>query len=838
MTFRTELIVSPLATPLPPRARVLTIGSCFAAVLGQKLAAAKLPVLENPFGTVLNPVSACRLLAVAAGADDYDLTERTVLRDGRWFSYDAPSGVSGATPEELQRAIEERLAQVRDFVRSADLLVLTMGTAWAWRLDGEVVANCHKQPGGLFTKSLLSVQETVTAFAEAHAWLLRLNPKLRVVLTVSPVRHPKETLTGSSVSKSTLRLACHHLAGLVRDVTYFPAYELLLDDLRDYRFFAADMLHPSPLAEEYIFDKFVGAYFDVRFVEAREAWAEIQRSMAHRSANPKGEEHQRFLLTTLDKLDTLAERGFDVKAETEELTNQLIRPRRVGYRPEKVEQEIPAKAPVVVPAGPVPKLVPPIAPTLPKPAPAVTPPAMGTPGRSAKPIIKIELPPDEMPGRRPDRGQRPPMAKPMVVQPAPAPEEVPVVVVPDLPVEVPMAVEEAVMGTPAEMLGTEDPGSGAESTGSTRKRRGKRGGKRNKQRREAAALAAQANGASDDDSEDLEEEVSEDVSTATELPVMPAEAVAAPNALPEMAAATEVEADETSKASNGTSRRSSRGGRGRGSAKKVTLQKVKPAPVAASEKVETPAPAPVMPPVMPPVAVVTETQSAPRSDSRRNQRRGPKTQPAPTAAPPVAATSVATPPPPLPPAPVAEAAPASPAPEQRTARTPARGRSKGPVATPTEKAEAARTVKKAGVSALLMALGGGAAAPAVAEPTPIAAPAAPAAPQPAPGATKPAAKPAAKSVAKPVAKPAAKPKAAPAPKPAKAIAAVEPVPVPKAAPKAAASRKEPAPAPKAPAKAAAPRKPAPKAAPAPAPAPEPAPKAARTPAKPRTPKKS
>lgn len=309
MEFRTEIGVTPVEPLLPAGARVLTIGSCFAAVLGQKLAGLRLPVLENPFGTVLNPVSALRLLAVACGMEDYDLIDRLVEREGRWVSYDAPPAISGATPEELVHAVAEKLTDVRAFVAQADVLVLTMGTAWAWRLDGEVVANCHKQPAGLFQKSLLSVQEIVTAFGEAHSYLLRVNPRLRVALSVSPVRHRKETLPGSSVSKSTLRLAAYHLTELVRGVTYFPAYELLLDDLRDYRFYADDLLHPSPVAEEYIFRKFAGAWFENGLADVRAAWEAVRHAIGHRSSNPGGEQHQAHLLRVLDQLDALQAKG-------------------------------------------------------------------------------------------------------------------------------------------------------------------------------------------------------------------------------------------------------------------------------------------------------------------------------------------------------------------------------------------------------------------------------------------------------------------------------------------------------------------------------------------------
>ncbi|RZJ92329.1 MAG: hypothetical protein EOO60_07165, partial [Hymenobacter sp.] len=251
--FRTELTIAPQERQLARTARVLTVGSCFAESLGARLRLNKVNALVNPFGTVFQPLALAQLLRAAAG-EEQDWQQHVVEARGRWQSYDFHSTIGAESPVELLQAIQETVRRVGDFVRTADVVVLTLGTAWAYRLreTGELVSNLHKLPASLFEKELLTADEIVNGLAEVHALLRRINPTIRIVLTVSPVRHIKDTLPLNAVSKSVLRVACHYLSELLPGVSYFPAYELLTDELRDYRFYASDMLHPSEVAEDYI----------------------------------------------------------------------------------------------------------------------------------------------------------------------------------------------------------------------------------------------------------------------------------------------------------------------------------------------------------------------------------------------------------------------------------------------------------------------------------------------------------------------------------------------------------------------------------------------------------
>jgi GSCFA family len=302
---------------------VLTIGSCFSDSIGARLADFKVATMVNPFGTVFNPISLCRLLRAAAG-DEMDWQQHIVEARGRWQSYDLHAEVGADTPVELLQHIQSLTREVGVFLATADAVVLTLGSAFAYRLreTGEIVSNCHKIPADKFDKELLTADDIIAAVAETHAYLRRINPRLQIILTVSPVRHIKDTLVLNSTSKSMLRVACHYLSELLPDVTYFPAYELLVDDLRDYRFYAADMLHPSDVAENYIWERFTRTYFDAAFGRFKKEWESLRQALGHRPLYAAAPEHRQFLETTLERLRKLSAQA-DVQPELLHLEREL-----------------------------------------------------------------------------------------------------------------------------------------------------------------------------------------------------------------------------------------------------------------------------------------------------------------------------------------------------------------------------------------------------------------------------------------------------------------------------------------------------------------------------------
>ena len=326
MDFRTPVTITPMPFRLSLASPVLTLGSCFAKTMGERLRENKFNASVNPLGTVYNPVSLARLLDLSRQPHLLS-PDRLVQTEGRWRHYDFHSCFAADTPEELLAAITRTVQQTGGFLQTAQCLALTLGTSVAYRLraDGQVVANCHKAPAALFDKSMLRLDEIVSALeASLSAWL-SANPSLRIILTVSPVRHVKDTLPVNSASKSLLRVACHLLAERSPRMGYFPAYEIMLDDLRDYRFYEADMIHPTEVAETYIWERFAEACFDEEAKRFLLEWTRIRRDLAHRPFAAHSAAHRRFLAGLEQKLLRLAAQT-DVTEELGCVRRQLATP--------------------------------------------------------------------------------------------------------------------------------------------------------------------------------------------------------------------------------------------------------------------------------------------------------------------------------------------------------------------------------------------------------------------------------------------------------------------------------------------------------------------------------
>ena len=322
MLFHTEISPEPLPHRMGLQSRIVTLGSCFAEVMGTRLAAHKLNV-QQPLGTVFNPVSIAKLLTMAL-TGTAPAGDRYVERDGVWFHYDFHSSLYAHSRADLQKRLIQTLAQTADAVRQANFLLLTLGTAMVYRHieTGKVVANCHKMPGALFEKYLYSHEYLLDDMKRLVKTLHKANPKLTLVLTVSPVRHTRDTLPMNSVSKATLRTVAHELTVWAKRVHYFPAFELMTDDLRDYRFYEADMIHPNAQAHDYIFEKFAESAFDSDLRGFVAEWSQIQKSLAHRPLNGNSPAHRQFLNKLLTQLKGLSART-DVSAELADVRGRL-----------------------------------------------------------------------------------------------------------------------------------------------------------------------------------------------------------------------------------------------------------------------------------------------------------------------------------------------------------------------------------------------------------------------------------------------------------------------------------------------------------------------------------
>lgn len=321
--FRTELVPTVSVSPLGLEDPVFTIGSCFADAMGARLAENKFKVWNNRMGTVYNPISIHRQLFFGLenklpSADSYLRNEEIN------FNYHFHSSFSSPQKEDLEKKIHTAVAESNDFLAKANRIIITYGTAFVYRLksNNEIVANCHKSPSAYFTKSLLTESEILESFQHLYSRLKLINPDCKIILTVSPVRHLKDTLELNCVSKSVLRLACHSMASQFTHVEYFPAYEILLDDLRDYRFYKTDRLHPTDEAIDYIWEKFVEAYFDKPAKQFVGDWKEITLDLAHHPFHPESVKHQRFLKSVLVRLDKLNS-FIDVSNEIQNVKSQI-----------------------------------------------------------------------------------------------------------------------------------------------------------------------------------------------------------------------------------------------------------------------------------------------------------------------------------------------------------------------------------------------------------------------------------------------------------------------------------------------------------------------------------
>ena len=287
-SFRTQLTAQPIAQLVGIGNKFVSIGSCFAETIGNKLIGGGIDCLNNPFGTVFNPISLAQLIQ---DKPLHNFENRFLERDGVFYHYGLPSAIHATSIELLQQSIETSVSDWQTKLQQADYLLLTLGTAlsYNWITDGFAVANNHKQPAHNFKQQMLNSAEIVNALLPAIREVLASNPSLKIIATVSPVRHTKQGIENNFLSKSILRVALAELqAELGEAMVYFPAFELLTDDLRDYRFYADDMVHPSAVAEEYIWQFFQQTYFSdhlrqyVRLAESR------HRALNHKPTHIQG----------------------------------------------------------------------------------------------------------------------------------------------------------------------------------------------------------------------------------------------------------------------------------------------------------------------------------------------------------------------------------------------------------------------------------------------------------------------------------------------------------------------------------------------------------------------
>ena len=306
MNFRTEIKIPKAKACISYQDNILLFGSCFAENIGKKLSENKFQTDINPFGILYNPNSienSIRTLLEKKFMTEFYL----FFHHGVWNSFTHHGLFSDTSKEICLQKINERINYSSDMLKNAAHLIITFGTAWVYELKAtsKVVANCHKLPEKIFNRRCLSIEEIVETYVNLIHCIRLFNPAINIIFTVSPVRHWKDGAHENQLSKSILLLAIDKLQQIFPELHYFPAYEIVMDELRDYRFYNEDMLHPNNLAINYIWEKFSETYFSAETIHIQREIAEISTAEAHKPFNPDTKEHQVFLKKLEEKKETL-----------------------------------------------------------------------------------------------------------------------------------------------------------------------------------------------------------------------------------------------------------------------------------------------------------------------------------------------------------------------------------------------------------------------------------------------------------------------------------------------------------------------------------------------------
>ena len=288
------------------KSKILLLGSCFSENIGDKLSYYKFQTQQNPFGILFHPKAIEKLISNAINQKKY--TEKDIFfHNERWHCFDGHSDLSTSNKQQLIDNLNTKTATAFSILKDASHIIVTLGTAWVYKYleSNEIVANCHKIPQKEFSKEILSIDEIQNSLQNICSLISSVNKSAKVIFTVSPVRHIKDGFVDNQRSKSHLISAIHQLREQNNSVEYFPSYEIMMDQLRDYRFYKEDMIHPNATAIHCIWDKFSSVWLSESAIETMNKVEEIQRGLAHKPFNPNSEAHQKFLEKLAQKKETL-----------------------------------------------------------------------------------------------------------------------------------------------------------------------------------------------------------------------------------------------------------------------------------------------------------------------------------------------------------------------------------------------------------------------------------------------------------------------------------------------------------------------------------------------------
>lgn len=313
MSFFTQLPIKKSDEQITYDSHLLLLGSCFSENIGKQLNHFKFQTLQNPFGILFHPLAIENMIVRAVSQQKYTADD-VFLHNERWHCFDAHSELSATTKEGLLAGLNNALTVTFEFLKRATHICITLGTAWVYRNteSSTIVANCHKIPQKQFTKELLSVGQVQDSLENILKSIHEVGQNAHVIFTVSPVRHLKDGFVENQRSKAHLIGAIHQTMEVpsnAKNTSYFPSYEIMMDELRDYRFYGKDMLHPNETAINYIWEKFYQTYFSETVVKTMDKVAVIQKGLLHKSFNPASKASLKFQESLQEKI-TYIKRDF------------------------------------------------------------------------------------------------------------------------------------------------------------------------------------------------------------------------------------------------------------------------------------------------------------------------------------------------------------------------------------------------------------------------------------------------------------------------------------------------------------------------------------------------
>lgn len=295
MKLLLDIKISEPDTRIDYRDKILLVGSCFTEHIGDSLADLKFQVMQNPNGIVFDPSTVATSIVSYIENKKYAAGDLIFL-NGLWQSWQHHSRYSGMNRDEVLHTVNESQQRAHLFLKEAQWLIITLGTSFSYRLkESGPVANCHRAPADWFNKYLMKTEETITELDTTLYRLFRFNKDIRVIFTVSPVRHARDGIVENNRSKARLLEAVHHLTDKFDRIHYFPSYELVIDVLRDYRFYDIDLVHPNYQATRYVIEQFMKHYVNESSVELSKEIEKIVMARKHRPFQPETEAHKRFL---------------------------------------------------------------------------------------------------------------------------------------------------------------------------------------------------------------------------------------------------------------------------------------------------------------------------------------------------------------------------------------------------------------------------------------------------------------------------------------------------------------------------------------------------------------